>query len=137
MPNYKKKSADFRQRSQAHHKPNIQWVSLHLYGTNPIVYSFARFYFEVVIRERLSKLSPNVLYPSFTRIHCKYNHKFNVSPKMYDKNKSIIKMLLLPTKLGATTYKLTYNISLHPIVANAQPKAPFFLLPLNRRIGFR
>ena len=25
-------------------------------GTNPIVYSFARFYFEVVIRERLSKL---------------------------------------------------------------------------------
>ena len=24
-------------------------------GTNPIVYSFARFYFEVVIRERLSK----------------------------------------------------------------------------------
>ena len=55
MLNYKKKSADFRQRSQAHHKPNIQWVSLHLYGTNPIVYSFARFYFEVVIRERLSK----------------------------------------------------------------------------------
>ena len=56
MLNYKKKSADFRQRSQAHHKPNIQWFSLHLYGTNPIVYSFARFYFEVVIRERLSKL---------------------------------------------------------------------------------
>ena len=44
------------QRSQAHHKPNIQWFSLHLYGTNPIVYSFARSCFEVVIRERLSKL---------------------------------------------------------------------------------
>ena len=83
--NYKKKSADFRQRSQAHHKPNIQWVSLHLYGTNPIVYSFARFYFEVVIRERLSKLFPNVLYPSFARTHCKYNYKFNVFYKMNDK----------------------------------------------------
>ena len=45
------------QRSQAHHKPNIQWFGPHLCDALPIVYSFARSDFEVVIRERLSNFS--------------------------------------------------------------------------------